>query len=243
MSRREVFYAPREHFHNEEIILTGDEHRHLSRVLHHRVGERIIVVDGAGLAAEAEIVSIQRESTAARVIKRMRRYGESFTQITLAQAVPKGNRFDWIVEKATELGVAEIIPLLTERTEVEAKAAKVERWRRLALAAMKQCCRSVWPEIRESLSLDEVCQGSREYDLSLLAHEGSNDPLRSFSGTGPPRKILLLIGPEGGFTEGEIQRATGKGCHMFSVGPRRLRADTAGLAAISKVLTVLGQLS
>ncbi|MGH7493928.1 MAG: 16S rRNA (uracil(1498)-N(3))-methyltransferase [bacterium] len=243
MPRREVFYSPPEHFHNEEIILTGDEHRHLARVLHHRVGERIFVVDGAGLAAEAEIVSIQREKTVARVIKKMRRYGESFTQITLAQAVPKGSRFDWIVEKATELGVAAIIPLLTARTEAGAKSGKVERWRRLALAAMKQCCRSVWPEIREPLSFEEVCQAMREYNLNLLAHENSGDPLRSVPHADPPRKILLLIGPEGGFTEQEIQHAMTKGCQMFSLGPRRLRADTAGLVAISKVLTALGQMS
>ncbi len=242
MSRREVFYAPPEQFQNEEIFLTGEEHRHLSRVLHHRVGERIIVVDGAGLAADAEIISLQREKTIARVIKKMRRYGESFTHLTLAPAVPKGNRFDWIVEKATELGVAEIIPMLTERTEVEAKAAKVERWRRLALAAMKQCCRSVWPEIGEPRSFVETCEVAREYDFCLLAHEGSGDPLRYFAEGSPPRKILLIIGPEGGFTEREVQLATQKGCHMFSLGPRRLRADTAALAAIIKTFTAFGQL-
>lgn len=241
MSRREFFYAPPGHFQHDEIFLTGEEHHHLARVLHHHVGERIIVVDGAGLAAEAEIVSMQRERTHLRAIKRMRRYGESFTQITLAQAVPKGNRFDWMVEKATELGVAEIVPMHTTRTEVEPKAAKVERWRRLALAAMKQCCRSVWPPIREPLSFAQVCCLAREYDLSLLAQEGGNDPLRRFAEATPPRKILLLIGPEGGFTAEEIQLAVEKGCQSFSLGPRRLRADTAGLVAMTKVLTALGQ--
>jgi 16S rRNA (uracil1498-N3)-methyltransferase len=119
----------------------------------------------------------------------------------------------------------------------------VERWRRLALAAMKQCCRSVWPRIHATLTFEDVCQGMREYDLNLVAHENCGDPLRSAPHADPPRKILLLIGPEGGFTAEEIQFATTKGCQMFSLGPRRLRADTAGLVAISKVLTALGQLS
>ncbi len=242
MPRREVFYAPPEHFQNDRVFLTGDEHRHLSRVLHHHIGERLVVVDGAGLAVDAEIISLQRERTEMRVVKRMRRYGESFTQITLAQAVPKGARFDWIVEKATELGAAEIIPLNTARTEIETKANKISRWQRLAMAAMKQCCRSVCPAIAAPAFFEEVCRRTREYDLSLLAHEGSERALKKFSETPPPRKILLLIGPEGGFTEEEIQSALAAGCQTFSLGPRRLRADTAALAAMTKILATLAQL-
>ena len=242
MPRREVFYAPAEQFQNLRIVLTGEEHRHLSRVLHHRVGERIIVVDGAGLAVDAEIVSLQRERTELRVLKKMRRYGESFTQITLAAAVPKGSRFDWIVEKATELGVVEIVPMHTERTETEAKAAKIARWQRLALAAMKQCCRSYCPTVRPLATFAEVCRQSREFDVGLIAHEAGGDVLRSLMGALPPRKILVCIGPEGGFTEDEIEAALACGAQTLGLGPRRLRADTAALAAVAKILTRLGQM-
>jgi len=244
MPRREVFYAPATDWLHDEIALTGEEHRHLARVLHHHLGERIVVVDGGGHAAEVEIISIQRERTEVRIIKRMRRYGEPFTQITLAPAVPKGSRFDWIVEKATELGVAAISPILTERTEVEARAGKVARWRRLALAAMKQCCRSVWPEIHEPVPFAEICRATSAHDLSLLAHEGGSGVLHSLSSeVEPMRRVLLLIGPEEGLTDQEVAEARAAGCQLMSLGPRRLRADTASLVALAKILSALGQLS
>lgn len=243
MPRREIFYAPVQNFAGDFVRVTDEELHHLTRVLHHNVGDRITVVDGAGIAAvDSEIVEITREFARARILKKVRRYGEPFVHVTLAQAVPKGARFDWVVEKATELGVSEFWPLLCARGEVEAGENKIERWRRLALAAMKQSCRSLLPIIHAPLSFEAMCKQCQEYPLRLFAHEGSEGEGGRIAAAPLPRKVLIAIGPEGGFTEKEVQQARTSHMQVLSLGPRRLRAETAGLVAVTKVLTVLGQL-
>jgi 16S rRNA (uracil1498-N3)-methyltransferase len=270
MSRREFFYAPPERFTAETITLDRDEHAHLVRVLHHQVGDKVMVVDGAGLAAESEIVEIGKTVTRVRIIKKSRRLGEPFVHLTLAQAVPKGNRFDWVIEKATEIGVSAFIPLICERSEVTPGAAKNERWHRLALAAMKQSCRSICPAISEPVMFGALCRrasslsaayadghsgsrsslamykarSGREFDFVLIAHEGAGDPLPQLVNRSPkPRIGLVLIGPEGGFTDAEIQIARDAGITFFGLGSRRLRAETAGLVAAMKLLSAFGELN
>lgn len=244
MSRREIFYAPAEQFSGDHVLIREEELHHLARVLHHKVGDRVTVVDGAGMAAlDSEIVEITREFARARILKKVRRYGEPFVHLTLAQAVPKGSRFDWVIEKGTEVGVSEFIPTLCARGEVEAGAGKVQRWRKLALAAMKQSCRSFLPVINAPLDFEAVCAQRRHYDLGLIAHEGSEEAVRRLAQGAPPRRVLIVIGPEGGFTEAELQRAQENEFHFLRLGPRRLRAETAGLVAVTKLLTILGQLN
>ncbi len=243
MPRREIFFAPPANFTGEFVTIVEDELHHLTRVLHHKVGDRITVVDGAGVAAvDSEILEINREFARVRILKKVRGYGEPYMRLTLAQAVPKGSRFDWVIEKATEIGVSEFIPLLCERGEVEAGEGKTERWRRLALAATKQSCRAFWPVVHAPLTFEALCMQSREYNLSLLAHEGSDEVLLRLAETTPPRKVLIAIGPEGGFTEAELTHAKDSNFQFMSLGPRRLRSDTAGIVAVTKLLTVFRQL-
>jgi 16S rRNA (uracil1498-N3)-methyltransferase len=259
MSRREFFYAPPERFTAETIALERDEHAHLVRVLHHQIGDKVVVVDGAGLAAESEIVEIGKTVTRVRIIKKSRRLGEPFLHLTLAQAVPKGNRFDWVIEKATEIGVSAFIPLICEHSEVTPGPAKNERWHRLALAAMKQSCRSICPAISEPVMFGALCRRAsslpaayaagqsgrlREFDFVLIAHEGAGDPLPQLVNRSPrPRIGLVMIGPEGGFSDAEVKIARDAGITFFGMGPRRLRAETAGLVAAMKLLSAFGELN
>ena len=244
MPRREIFFAPTGQFTDEEVTITGEEFRHLAQALRHKAGDRVTVVNGAGLAAiESEIVEMGRGYARVRIFKRLRRMGEPFTQVTLAQSVPKGTRFDWVIEKGTELGVSVFIPLLCERSEVVPGAGKIARWRRLALAAMKQSCRSVWPAVNAPMLLAELLDKIRDYDVTLLAEEESSDPFRDGYAATPPARVLLLVGPEGGFSPTELQAAREAGCKLWSLGPRRLRSDTAGLVAVTKLLAAHGQLS
>jgi 16S rRNA (uracil1498-N3)-methyltransferase len=250
MPRREFFYAPPENFSSDSVTLAGEEHQHLVRVLHHKLGDRVSVVDGAGVAADGEIVEIGRTATRLRIIKRMRRLGEPFLHLTLAQAIPKGNRFDWVIEKATEIGVSAFIPLISERSEITPGAGKNERWRRLALAAMKQSCRSVCPTISEPAMFGAICRrvtfkgiSGREFDFALLAQEESADPLPQLASRAPKlHSGLVMIGPEGGFSDGELQIAREAGIPFLGLGSRRLRAETAGLVAATKILAALGEL-
>jgi 16S rRNA (uracil1498-N3)-methyltransferase len=173
--------------------------------------------------------------------------------------VPKGNRFDWVIEKATEIGVSAFIPLICERSEVNPRPGKNERWHRLALAAMKQSCRSICPAISEPVTFGALCRRAstlpaafaagqsgrlREFDFVLFAHEGAGDPLPQLANRSPkPRIGLVIIGPEGGFTDAEIKIAHDAGITFFGLGPRRLRAETAGLVAAMKILSAFGELN
>lgn len=243
MPRQEFFYAPPESFTAGFVELNGDEHHHLSRVLHHKVGDRVTVVDGAGNAAvDGEIVFSDRALTRIKIHTLTKNPGEPAVHLTLAQAVPKGARFDWLVEKGTEIGVSAFIPLLSEHSEVQPGAGKTERWRRLTLAAMKQSCRSVWPAVNEPTHFVDLAKCLSEFDLALLAHPTASDISRDLAAQAMPRRVLLLVGPEGGFAEEEVTLAQETGCKLLSLGPRRLRAETAGLAAAVKVLAAYGQL-
>jgi len=243
MPRQEFFYAPPENFAGEFVELKGNEHHHLTRVLHHKIGDRVTVVDGMGrAAAEGEIVASDRVSTRLRIHTLTQNLGEPAVHLTLAQAVPKGARFDWLVEKGTEIGVSAFIPLLSEHSEVQPGSGKAERWRRLTLAAMKQSCRSVWPMVNEPTHFVDLAKCLSEFDLALLAHPTASDISRDLAAQVMPRKVLLLVGPEGGFAEEEVTLAQEAGCKLLGLGPRRLRAETAGLVAATKVLTAYGQL-
>lgn len=243
MPRHEFFYAPPEKFTAGFVELAGDEHHHLTRVLHHKIGDRVTVVDGIGNAAVGgEIVFSDRAITRIKIHAITQNLGEPAVHLTLAQAVPKGARFDWVVEKATEIGVSAFIPLLSEHSEVNPGSGKTERWRRLTLAAMKQSCRSVWPDVNEPTPFFALCQSFQNFDVVLLAHPTENDVLGSLTAQTKPQKILLLIGPEGGFTNDETALAEKFGGKLLSLGPRRLRSETAGLVAATKVLAAFGQL-
>lgn len=243
MPRREFFYAPPAQINDDQIELTGDEHAHCSRVLRKTAGEILTVVDGEGHAFDGEICSVEKQRTLIKILSRREAVGEPKTRLTLAQAVPKGNRFDWLVEKGTEIGISEFIPLRCERSETTASASKRERWRRLALAAMKQSCRSILPSIESEKSFSEICAAASSFDFALLAEEGGGsvlDELEKYRGK--KARGLVIVGPEGGFSEAELQTAANSGIRLYSLGPRRLRAETAGLVAATVVLSRLGEL-
>lgn len=248
MPRREFFYAAPAQIAGTEVQLVGAEHEHCARVLRKTVGEALTVVDGKGHAFDGVILGVEKKRTRVRIVHRRERVGEPRARLTLAQAVPKGNRFDWLVEKGTETGVDAFIPLLCERSEMTASSARRERWRRLALAAMKQSCRTVLPAVASAQSVEKLCAAVQQYDFSLLAHEERAElnattlweklaPYKDHAARG-----LLLVGPEGGFSDSELEMARRANIQFVSFGPRRLRAETGGLVASTLVLAALGEL-
>lgn len=243
MSRREFFYAAPAQITDDSAVLLGEEHDHCTRVLRNVSGDRITIVDGDGHAFDGLIDTVERSRTTVRLLARHEHLGEPKVHLTLAQAVPKGQRFDWLVEKGTEIGISAFLPLRCERSEAITAEARLERWQRLALAAMKQSCRSVCPKIGAERSFTEVCDSVASYAFVLMAHEGAGvlgEKLSSFRGLSV--RGLIMIGPEGGFTEAELERARNSPVRLFSLGPRRLRAETAGLVAATAVLAALGEL-
>lgn len=241
----ESYYVPPENIQNGQFLLSGDELHHLSRVKRRRVGDRIQVVDGRGNAYESEILTISKSEALCRIHHVSRRKGETACSLTVAQGLLKGDRFDWFVEKATEIGADRIIPLTCERTVLNPSQQKVKRWRRIALSAMKQCGRSVWPDVTEPMALEDVWHFGEEIPVRLIAHAG--DPGLSVSSvldkTVPPdSEIMLLIGPEGGFTQHEVALCVDRGFKPASLGPRRLRSETASVVFSTLVLSQMKEL-
>lgn len=229
------FLLPPEHW-GEPPALTGDESRHLTQVLRIKPGETITVFDGCGRRAEARVLTASRDWVQLDL-------GEIHTPapplptITLAQAIPKGKNMDLIVQKAVELGIARIQPLVTRNTVVQPSGGKSEKWRRTALEACKQCGQDSLPEIAEPLTpghwlagLDEGCG-----DLRLIASLAPGAlPFRDVLREHPRiTAAILLVGPEGDFTPEETQAALGSGFIPISLGDIVLRVETATLYCLS----------
>jgi 16S rRNA (uracil1498-N3)-methyltransferase len=229
----DCFYVAPHNVRGKSLTLDGDEHKHLTKVLRRKVGEHVVAVDGVGNTYEVEITALGPHATPCRILSSSFRNNEPDVTVTLAQTILKHPaKFDFLVEKTTELGVSQIIPMMTE--QVISKSARVERWQHVALAAMKQSCRSVLPLISPLSRFDDVLSRSKEFELKLLPHEQTESS--QFIGSVIERdeiakSTLLLVGPEGGFTDDEVKKAMLHGFIPVSLGKRRLRAETAGIVA------------
>ena len=240
----ESYYIPPDAKTGDTFQITGDELHHLSRVKRKRNGDIIWAVDGQGSAYEAQLLSITKQEALCRILSTRRRLGEALTEITIAQSVIKGERFEWFLEKATEIGVTRFIPMLTERTLAKASGQKINRWKRIVLSAMKQCGRSVLPEITDVLPFEKVIVLGADCAIRLIADGDASaaSPQIIQTGSGSLSRALILIGPEGGFTGEEIALAKENGFTPFRMGPRRLRSETAGLVLATLILSQSGDL-
>jgi 16S rRNA (uracil1498-N3)-methyltransferase len=216
--------------------LSRDESRHLTRVCRLGVGDQVEVFDGCGFVVAAAVVAVVGDSVELDVVSQTLsgRYPPCF--VTLATAVPKGDRFDWLVEKATELGVVRLIPLVTDRSVVEPRDSKLARLRRLIIEASKQCRRDRLMVLDDPVPWTRYVASCPE-SIRLLA-----DPDGSPPGRWPPlgrgRTLVLAVGPEGGFTTEERARADQAGWHTINLSVYTLRIETACLAGCSALLAL-----
>ena len=216
------------------LLLPEEERHHLYKVLRARAGEAIEVVDGSGRLFVAEL----SEGREAAVVEEHDAPSDE-GNVTLYQAVPKGRHMDLVVEKATELGVGAIVPLRTEHgvVRLDRGDGKVERWRRVALAAARQSQRLRVPEVREVIPFALAVEEAG--NLGVLLHNGLGLP--TLEEAIPGGKISLFVGPEGGFSEGELGLAVEKGVGLASLGPFRLRSETAGMVAVARTCAAPGR--
>lgn len=253
----EHFYVKPSDISERQLTVSGEEARHIATALRHKRGDRVTFVDGQGGEYECSLEAVSSFSVTARIINRSRKGREPIRQVTLAQAVPKGTRMDLVIEKGTELGVHAFIPLVSATSVVrpehdipvpgEAAEGRQARWQRLAVAAMKQSLRSVLPKIHESTELSKLWDQCDAYDLALMADESErrtsvDQVFSELPANKEVRKVLCIVGPEGGFTDEERRKAAEKHVRTVTLGPRRLRAETAGLALAALVLGRLGEL-
>ena len=232
----EYFYTPPNLVTAHELTIDGDEFNHLTHVMRKRQGDSIRVVNGTGTAYDVTIVEISKHIARCEILKAYARLHEPEADVTLGVAVLKnGSRFDFLVEKATELGVNTIVPLRTERSIPH--HAKADRLQKLALAAMKQSGRCVLPAVKGLTAFAEFLQSGDPESLRIIAHEQIEFPTLAQVVSGKDfRSVTLCIGPEGGFTEGEVSLANEAGFQAVSLGVRRLRTETAAIVATGVLL-------
>ena len=242
------FFAPALDPGDDVVALPRDEAEHLTRVLRMGVGDTVAVFDGRGHEFSARVVSAERREVRVQLVSRIDAAAEPGVALTLAQAVIKGDKMDDIVRDAVMLGVAAVQPLVTARTEATVAALttgnRLDRWRRVALASVKQSKRAVLPDIRRPLTLESFLQDPQTA-LNLMLVEpgaGSAEPLSALQGQAVPQDATIFVGPEGGWTEGELDAARARGVRLVTMGQRTLRADATPVAAISVLQFLFGVL-
>ena len=231
----DYFYVKPEDVTSHGLTLRGDESKHLVRVLRKNVGDRIFVTDGNELMYEAIIARIGKADTHCTIAAMHRKYNEPTNEVALAVSLLKNPaRFDYLVEKTTELGVRTILPISCEHTISHSE--KHERLEKIALSAMKQCGRSWFPRIQPLQTIQAVIDNSQHYQLKFILHE-KIDPFHSAASElkfhDNVHTLLIVVGPEGGFSDAELTLAVQSGFKAISLGTRRLRTETAAVVAVS----------
>ena len=233
------FFVPPEGFSGETVTLRGPDVNHIRTVLRLKPGDRIGVVDGAGFLFEAELQEVSRDTIRCSILSRTEFQTESPVNIRMGQALLKGGAMDDVVRKATELGVASVFPLNTQRCvsrlDHEEAEAKTGRWQRIAEEASKQCGRSGIPGIHPTiLSLEEFSRETAGCDLKLVFwEEETATRLQEVLPSRPVASIAFVAGPEGGLTVEEIVLLKDHGFQTITLGPRILKADSASLVILS----------
>ena len=237
------FYLPPAQRPADALLLTGREAHHALHVLRLRVGETVLVLDGAGNEYRCAVQHCGRDEVALELLEH-RSFPPLPYRVTLLQALPKGKLIESIIQKATELGVARIVPLLTDRVvarlDSPGTAHKVEKWQLTAIEAIKQCGSPWLPQIEPSLTPRQFLERHEPFDLPLVASLAPGSPhpreyFRAFAAKHghAPASVCVWVGPEGDLTPAELELIQASGARPISLGPLVLRADTAALYCLS----------
>ena len=218
---------------NTVVQLADDAANHVGRVLRMKPGEPLTLFNGEGGSYQGAIETVSKKNVSVTLSEHQPDDNESPLRIELGQALSRGERMDWAIQKATEAGVTEITPLFTERCEVklnsERQEKRLQHWRKVAVSACEQCARNRVPVINPPRQLNDWL-AERQTELNFVLHHRTE---RKLSGYDTPQSVSLLIGPEGGLSADEIAQAEHKQFNALALGPRVLRTETAPVAAIS----------
>ncbi len=221
------------------VTIGGPDYHHLVHVLRVRPGEILTLLDNAGSAAAGEVDEIRKRDLTVRVLAQVSPPAAAAVHVTVAQALGKGDRFEQALQHATEVGASAFIPLLTERTVVRVDgrdhAAKLARWAQVVKGAAEQSGRDHIPEVEPIRTLPDLCGNLNPYDSVLLLHPEGDRINQGFSGPSRER-VLLLIGPEGGFSPPEVDLARTAGAVVTRVSDYTLRTETAAVVALAQIL-------
>lgn len=244
MTRRR-FFAPPEAFQRDIVTLAADEARHLREVLRLKPGAEVSVFNGTGQEFRCTVTQIRRDSSELEIINQIEpARPESPLTLTLAIGLLKGEKFDLAVQKGTELGVTTFIPITTRFADIQLRdendaAKRVTRWQRIALEAAKQSGRAAVPRVENPLAFDLLINGTEQRGARLMFTEREGQAIPQ---TGEVSDIIALIGPEGGWSDDELSRASSAGWKLVTLGGRILRAETAAIAVATLLQHLAGDL-
>jgi 16S rRNA (uracil1498-N3)-methyltransferase len=248
MTRR--FFVDAATIARDDVMIDGDLAHRLTKVLRLRPGAEIALFDGSGHEAVVRIERGDERSVAARVVERRAGPTEPRVRLHLYQSITKGERFEWLLEKGTEVGVSHFVPLVAARAVVTTKGEsnRAQRWRRIVVEAAEQCGRSAVPEIGESVRFGEAIASAP--GVLLLPYESAGGAAPSVQSALSAdidalfalSEVSVFIGPEGGYESAEVAAAEAAGAAIVTMGERVLRSETAGLVAATLVMQAVGEL-
>lgn len=229
------FFVNSENIRDHIVTLEGDNARHIGSVLRGKIGNTITVCDGEGRDYECEITAVSKMEVTAKIVDIFTNNNEPDIKITLYQALPKSDKMELVIQKCIEIGVDRIVPVSTEHTVVKLEGKenkKLARWSKIAEAAAKQCGRGKIPEVSSIMDFKSAIDEAVGLDGAVIPYEKEKkNTLKSYVKDFKGKTIGVFIGPEGGFSENEIEYALSKGMTSVTLGRRILRTETAGLVA------------
>lgn len=238
------FYVENEQIHGETISITGSDVNHIKNVLRMRQEEEIVICNGQGKDFYCIIQVIAADEVVAQIRSEQETGTELPARIYLFQGLPKKDKMELIIQKAVELGVYEVIPVVTKRAVVKLddkkkELKKLERWQSIATSAAKQSMRGIIPQVKEAMSYKEALAYAGALDYNVIPYEKAEDISRTreiIKKAAGKKSIGVFIGPEGGFEESEVEAALQIGIQPITLGKRILRTETAGLTTLSIIM-------
>lgn len=243
------FFVSKENINEQDILITGDDVKHILKVLRLKVNDKINISDGHGVEYICSINLIDKKEVTCSIIEKFNNETESPLNITLFQGLPKSQKMDLIVQKGVEIGINEIKTVITDRVVVKTESKdisnKIERWNKISVEAAKQSGRGNIVKVSSPISFKEAIENLDEFDLVVMPYEnqegiGFRKVLTEKASAA--KNIAIFIGPEGGFEKDEVESAISKGVEVVTLGPRILRTETAGFVASTIILYELGDM-
>jgi len=242
------FFIPASSIAGDRVQLSPEQSHQVCHVLRLKPGDTIVVLDNRGTEYNVTLTTVSRTQTLGQVTSKQRAPGEPTVEVTLFQSLLIREKFEWVLQKGTEVGVTQFVPILTERGLVRTKSIednKLDRWQRILTEAAEQSHRGRVPQLEPIVPFDKAVLSLRDYDRCLIAAPSDGvttlrDALRGIDRS--PASVAVMIGPEGGFTEDEVALACGNGAVRVGLGPRILRTETAAMVACALVLYELGEM-
>lgn len=244
------FFVARDKITENQIIIDTEDVAHISRVLRLGTGDRIIVCDSQGIDYDAVIEKMEQGRIVCSIAEKQKSEAEPNIKVTLFQGLPKASKMEYIIQKTTELGISKIVPVKLSRCVVKLdnkkdERKKLERWNKISEAAAKQSGRGIVPEISEIMTLDDVIEQSKEFDLFFVPYECEEQKTlkEALLSRQNIKSVGFIIGPEGGFDISETEKLHKNGIDTVTLGKRILRTETAGEAVLAMTMYEIGDIN